>query len=62
MAWFKQEDSKTGYEVDENGIIQSQVVFRGETPYMVITQPLPGEISSPVWNFDKEKWEENNNG
>lgn len=61
MTWFKREEAKTGYEVDSEGVIIYQVLFRGDAPDGVILEPIPEGISNPKWNFDTNEWEEQSN-
>lgn len=54
--WYEQPEKQVGYEIDSEGYIKSQVVFRGAVPESVITEEVPADIENPRWDFESEQW------
>lgn len=59
--WMDRE-RKIGVEIDEQGYPLLTVVYYGDTPEGVISEPIPSGLKKPKWDFESEQWVEDDDG
>lgn len=55
--WMDRE-RKIGVEIDEQGYPLLTVVYYGDTPEGVISEPIPSGLKNPKWDFESKQWVE----
>ena len=56
--WMHRNERKIGIEIDEQGYPKLTVVYYGDTPKDVISEPIPPGLKNPKWDFESEQWVE----